>query len=32
MSSVLCAVCGVLLGAQDADEIYHFFHVVATTA
>lgn len=32
VSSVLCAVCGVLVGAQDAEEIYHFFHVVASTA
>lgn len=32
LSSVLCAVCGVLVGAQDADEVYHFYHVVASTA
>ena len=32
LAAVVCTVCGVLVGAQDADEIYHFFHVVASTA
>jgi hypothetical protein len=32
LASVLCNVCGVLVGARDADEIYHFFHIVASTA
>ncbi len=32
LSAVVCNVCGVLVGAQDSDEIFHFFHVVASTA
>lgn len=27
---VLCGVCGTHLGMQDADEIYHFVHVLAS--
>ena len=30
--AVVCTVCGALVGAQDSHEIYHFFHVVASTA
>eukprot|EP00775_Hariotina_reticulata_P011192 gene11192-11342_t len=27
---VLCAVCGTQVGAQDAEEVVHFFHVLAS--
>lgn len=27
---VCCAVCGTQVGAQDADEVVHFFHVLAS--
>jgi hypothetical protein len=29
---VCCAVCGTQVGAQDADEVVHFFHVLASNA
>ena len=32
LAAVVCTVCGVVVGAQGIDEIYHFFHVVASTA
>lgn len=27
---VLCTVCGTQVGAQDAEEVVHFFHVLAS--
>jgi hypothetical protein len=27
---VCCGVCGTQVGAQDADEVVHFFHVLAS--
>jgi hypothetical protein len=29
---VLCEVCDTLLGAQDEEEVVHFFHVLASNA
>jgi hypothetical protein len=30
MHAVCCGVCGEQVGAQDADEVVHFFHVLAS--
>lgn len=30
LTPVACAVCGTRVGAQDADEVVHFFHVLAS--
>lgn len=29
---VLCGVCGTELGVRDEDEVYHFYHCLASTA
>lgn len=29
---VLCGLCGTELGVRDVDEVYHFFHCLASTA
>lgn len=29
---VLCGVCGTELGVRDSDEVYHFYHCLASTA
>eukprot|EP00884_Botryococcus_braunii_P013611 jgi/Botrbrau1/22250/Bobra.0138s0012.1 len=31
-SSVVCEVCDTEVGARDSEEVYHFFHVLATNA
>lgn len=31
-SSVVCEVCETEVGARDSEEVYHFFHVLATNA
>ncbi len=30
--SVECEICQTEVGARDQDEVFHFFHVVATNA
>eukprot|EP00877_Chromochloris_zofingiensis_P005083 jgi/Chrzof1/14576/Cz09g08040.t1 len=32
MCKVVCDVCGTYLGAQDAQEVYHFYHVLSSEA
>jgi hypothetical protein len=32
MLPVVCEVCGTQVGAQDADEVVHFYHVLASNA
>jgi E2F-associated phosphoprotein len=31
-TSVVCEVCETEVGARDEEEIYHFFHVLASNA
>lgn len=31
-SSVVCDICETEVGARDNEEVYHFFHVLATNA
>eukprot|EP01025_Chloroclados_australasicus_P045688 TRINITY_DN5011_c0_g1_i4.p3 TRINITY_DN5011_c0_g1~~TRINITY_DN5011_c0_g1_i4.p3 ORF type:complete len:154 (-),score=30.06 TRINITY_DN5011_c0_g1_i4:554-1015(-) len=31
-SEVCCEVCGLVVGAKDNDEVYHFFEVIASSA
>lgn len=32
LNQVSCSVCGTEVGGRDADEVFHFFHVLASTA